>query len=200
MGVFIARRIRARSRLAGSVLVAATGVLALVIRAPAVSAEHVGPSPVDGVGGVAQTDQAPTIAVEPSTGLSRGQTVTVTGSGFAPGSSVGVAMCQDPVVDRSSCDLSTTQAGLSDDAGGFTLAYEVTDTVNGRSCVPMGCVIGMANPDPSDESANPVGLGRVAGLTHGTSVRTPAGPSIPPGWPDSSASCRTGAPRVRRQA
>lgn len=153
-------RTRASLRLVGSALTATASVLALVVGAPAVSAEDVAPSPVDGPAAMAGSEQvAPTIAVLPSTGLSRGQTVTMTGSGFTPGSSIGVAMCDDQVVDRSSCDLSTTQTGLSDDLGGFTLAYVVTDTVNGRSCVPTGCVIGMASVDAGFESPNPVGLG-----------------------------------------
>src|SRR5262245_28736081 len=131
-----------RSRLVGSALAVSAGVLVLAVGAPAVAADDGGPPPVDGVaGGAEPAPVAPTIVVEPSTGLSAGQTVTVTGSGFTADSSIGVALCDDPLVDSSSCDLSTASIARSDAAGGFTLAYTVVDTIRGHTCVPVGCLI-----------------------------------------------------------
>jgi len=159
----MAGRIRPSSRRVGSVLVAAAGVLALVIAAPAAAAGDAASPPAYQVAGAGQSDRpVPTIVVEPSTGLSPGQTITVTGSGFTPGSSIGVAMCPDAGVDRAACDFSTARTERSDGAGGFTLRYEVVNTVNGLGCVPARCLIGASNLDVPDEIANRVGLGFTA--------------------------------------
>ena len=139
------------SRLLGSVLAAAGSVLVMASWAPAVSADD-----------QASAQLGPTISVSPSSGLSNGQTVTITGSGFTANSSIGVSMCDDPLVDRSSCDHATAKIARSDGAGSFTLAYAVADSIHGHSCVPTGCLIGAANLDVHDETADQISLGFAA--------------------------------------
>jgi catabolite regulation protein CreA len=180
-----------RSRSRGPVLALTSGMLVLVLAAaaPAGSADDAALAPVDGAVGTAESAQAaPTISVYPSTDLTTGQPVTVTGSGFTPNSPIGVSMCDDPVIDGTSCDLSTANIGRSDGAGGFTMTYNVVDTINGHTCVPSGCLIGGSNLNVQNEFANQVSLGFAA-----APAPTTDGSSPPTAAPDSPAPAALGA-------
>ncbi|MCX4696913.1 enediyne antibiotic chromoprotein [Streptomyces sp. NBC_01408] len=65
---------------------------------------------------------AATVSVSPSTGLSDGQSVTVTGAGYAAGSEVGVAQCADGIV------CATAVVANADANGGFQQDYQVHKT------------------------------------------------------------------------
>ena len=68
----------------------------------------------------ARADAAVVVTVDPSTGLADGQPITVTGSGFAPGASVGAAECSAAVAQSHNtvdCDLSNAPITQADGSG-----------------------------------------------------------------------------------
>jgi len=101
---------------------------------------------------------SPAISLEPSTGLSAGDTVTVTGTGFSPSSAIGVSMCAAVVTSGGSCDFSGARVGTSDATGGFTLELPVAGSITTPAegtidCAPDRCGIGAANLDVDTEVA-----------------------------------------------
>jgi lysophospholipase L1-like esterase len=88
---------------------------------------------------LAGTAQAAQISVSPATGLTDGQVVTVTGTGFVPNESVSVGQC---VVGRS-CPAYDSN-WVADDSGRFSVSYVVS------RCPSTQCAItahGAAYPD-----------------------------------------------------
>src|ERR1051325_9668758 len=88
---------------------------------------------------LAGTAQAAQITVSPATGLTDGQVVTVTGTGFVPNESVSVGQC---VVGRS-CPAYDSN-WVADDSGRFGVSYVVS------RCPSTQCAItahGAAYPD-----------------------------------------------------
>jgi polyhydroxybutyrate depolymerase len=84
----------------------------------------------------------PTVTVTPSTGLEEGQTVTVTGSGFASDVSlVGLAQCDGP---QQSC---AGQTVVPASGGAFSTTFVVHRSVLGVDCgvAPGTCVLGASN-------------------------------------------------------
>ncbi len=83
----------------------------------------------------------PTVAVTPSSGLSEGQSVTVTGSGFSPDVSiVGLAQC----TTAESC---TGHTVVPASGGSFSATFVVTREVLGVDCAAASgvCVLGASN-------------------------------------------------------
>ncbi|HEX4822285.1 MAG TPA: neocarzinostatin apoprotein domain-containing protein [Acidimicrobiales bacterium] len=110
------------------------------------------------VAAATRADAAVVVTVDPSTGLADGQPVTITGTGFAPGASVGAAEC-GPAVGQSrstnDCDLSNAPIVQADSNGTAVLHLRaratITTTNSGAiDCVTttQPCVIGMG--DTSD--------------------------------------------------
>src|SRR5262245_490066 len=89
---------------------------------------------------------APALALDQSTDLVDGRQVTVTGTGFAPGSRVAVHQCRSAPVGPVDCDLGTVTTAEVDDAGGFSLRHQVFVLMNDWSgpvdCrIAPGCVL-----------------------------------------------------------
>jgi Neocarzinostatin family len=111
----------------------------------------------------------PAISLDPSTGLSAGDTVTVTGTGFSPASAIGVSMCAAAVTSGGSCDFSGARVATTDAAGSFTLEFPVVASITTPAeglidCAPDHCGIGAANLDVDSEVASvPLAFG--AGTT-----------------------------------
>ncbi|WP_411107546.1 enediyne antibiotic chromoprotein [Streptomyces sp. cmx-4-9] len=108
-----------RSRLSKLGVLGATAAAALAIAAGPASA-------------------AATVSVSPASGLSDGQSVTVTGSGYAAGSEVGVAQCADGIV------CNTAVVATADANGAFQLSlpvnknFQATDWATGTA-IPVNC-------------------------------------------------------------
>ncbi|MEU0885778.1 enediyne antibiotic chromoprotein [Lentzea sp. NPDC005914] len=87
---------------------------------------------------------APALSVTPSTGLSDGQSVTVTGSGFPAGDAVAAVQCnvpEDPA--KISCNFPDNAQTTTDSDGGFSAALTVRaqfDGVNPITGAPAGHV------------------------------------------------------------
>jgi hypothetical protein len=100
---------------------------------------------------------APALQVTPDTDLVDFQPVTVSGSGFSPGITVGMAQCLATATDETGCDLSNAPLATTDETGSFTTTFVVERliTVGGEDvdCAPDGCAIGAANLADFTEAA-----------------------------------------------
>ena len=126
-------------------------------------------APVFVVVSATRADAAVTVTVDPSTGLADGQPVTITGSGFTPGTSVGAAECSAAVAQShstSDCDLSNAPIVQADSSGTAVINLRAKATIttpNGGTidCVTAAdpCIIGMgdttdlSNPEKQGGSA-----------------------------------------------
>lgn len=87
---------------------------------------------------------APALSVTPSTGLSHGQSVAVTGTGFPAGDAVAALQCDVPAdLARISCDFADNAQTTTDSEGGFSAPLTVRarfDGVNPITGAPAGHV------------------------------------------------------------
>jgi hypothetical protein len=96
----------------------------------------------------------PTLSVAPSTALSDGQNVVVTGSNFAAGQQMTLAECPAAAVPFYQCDSDATAPATADASGAFTVDFDVarilsTDQVLPSSvdcAVTPGCVLAAFSP------------------------------------------------------
>ncbi len=89
------------------------------------------------------------IVVTPASGLSDGQSVAVTGSGFSPNASMAATQCLAGAVAQASCDLSGVSVFASDAAGAFhaslTVHASITTPTGTADCTVVGqCIVGAA--------------------------------------------------------
>lgn len=73
----------------------------------------------------------PTLGANPSAGLSGGQTITVSGQGYTPGSTVGVAECDLDFSQRVACDRAGTVTVTVGQDGSFSTPITVQKTFQG---------------------------------------------------------------------
>jgi hypothetical protein len=99
---------------------------------------------------------APALEVTPNTDLVDFQQVTVSGTGFTPGATIGMAQCLGTATDESGCDLSNSPITTADAAGSFetTFVVERLITVAGEDidCAVTDCAFGVANLADFSES------------------------------------------------
>ena len=113
------------------------------------------------VAAATRADAAVVVTVDPSTGLADGQPVTITGSGFNPGASVGAAQCTSlsgQSRSTSDCDLSNAPITQADSDGNVVLHLRARGTITTPNsgtvdCVtaPEPCVIGMGDTAHLDD-------------------------------------------------
>ncbi|MBB5119103.1 enediyne antibiotic chromoprotein [Streptomyces eurocidicus] len=109
------------------------------------------------------TAAAAAITATPASGLTDGQTITVSGAGYTPGSQLGIAECDLDFAKRVACDQATqTQVTVSQD-GSFTLSFTVKKNFVGYD-MATGKETGVV-----DASVNQVGIAAVltGDLGHG---------------------------------
>jgi hypothetical protein len=75
--------------------------------------------------GLAACTTGPAVSVTPSTGLVDGQTVTARGSGYSPGSSLGMIQCVAGADSIDDCDGATATSFSADAQGRFTRSFTV---------------------------------------------------------------------------
>ncbi|MFF4159174.1 enediyne antibiotic chromoprotein [Streptomyces sp. NPDC001678] len=73
----------------------------------------------------------PTLGANPSSGLSGGQTITVSGQGYTPGSKVGVAECDLDFSKRVACDRASVVTVTVGQDGRFSTPVTVQKTFKG---------------------------------------------------------------------
>lgn len=123
---------------------------------------------------------SPPVTVTPTTDLTDGQTVHVTGSGFAPSTLIGLAMCRaGTTFSLLDCEISNPTWFTDDAAGAFTHDYAVRShlrTGHGTvdcSAAPRTCVLAAVNTnDYSEFSLTPVSFRPESGPTPVVSVRS----------------------------
>lgn len=131
-----------RSRLTKSGLLGAAAVAALAFSAVPASA-------------------APALTVTPGSGLADGQSVTVTGTGFAAGTEVAVSQCREATTCTDALATATVDAN-----GGFTATYTVrrqfaaTDWSTGTGTpVTVDCAAQQCQLVAYQDATGPVGSG-----------------------------------------
>jgi hypothetical protein len=105
----------------------------------------------------------PTITVKPAKGLTKGQTVTVSGKGFTPGDSVFVVECLATTTGETGCDVSTATAAKISATGALpaTKFKVVTGKVGSGKCGTKAsnlkkCDIDVGNASGKDSATAPV--------------------------------------------
>jgi hypothetical protein len=90
----------------------------------------------------------PHVSVTPNTGLVDGQTVTVRGSGYAPGSSLGIVQCPTGADSIDDCDGRTAHSFSADAAGNYVQSLTVLRVIRRSSigeetdcAVPGSCIV-----------------------------------------------------------
>jgi hypothetical protein len=111
---------------------------------------------------------AQTVTVTPATGLTTGQTVTVTATGFSPNESLAVTECADKgtATGPGDCDLTNLQT-VTSDANGQVVKIQFTVTkgpfgANNTVCGPtQPCLISVtqATPSPTQEADEKISFG-----------------------------------------
>ncbi len=121
----------------------------------------------------------PTVMVTPSTGLTNGQTVMVSGSGFANGDSVYILQCQNPPTGQSSCNVGGVVPATIDGSGNLpSTSFTVTTGVFGTTTCGTGpsdlsnCVIEVANLAETDAGAAPITFATPSSTTTTSSPTT----------------------------
>jgi hypothetical protein len=128
------------------------GVLALVLAAASLC----------GVAKAGATS-TPALTITPNTGLKNGQSVTVTGSGFAPGDSVFVVECLATFTSDADCNKAgATPATVADDGTLPSTALTLTTgAVGSGACGTTtsnlnDCVVSVANAAGADAATGPI--------------------------------------------
>lgn len=101
------------------------------------------------------TAAAAAITATPSSGLVDGQTITVSGTGYTPGSQLGVAECDLDFAKRVACNQATQLQVTVGQDGTFTTAFTVKKSFVGHD-MATGRETG-----PVDASINQVGIAAV---------------------------------------
>jgi LPXTG-motif cell wall-anchored protein len=118
------------------------------------------------------TTPTPAFTVTPNAGLHDLQSVTVTGSGFAPGSSLDISQCKVNGNEIAGvCYGATRTVVTTDSSGGFSTPMFVRRVIN-----EIGATVDCASSPGLCAIAVP-GASAVVGLTFDSSI-PPAGPSI----------------------
>ncbi len=125
-----------------------------------------------------QPPPPPVLTMTPSTHLVDGQVVTVHGSGFTPGATVGLAPCASGVTSIADfCDLGRAFSAVADDAGAFTTIHAAAGVLGtargGVECTtaPGTCVLAAANAsDLTEFASTPFGVDPVELRMHSVSV------------------------------
>ena len=125
-----------------------------------------------------QPPPPPVLTMTASAHLVDGQVVTVHGSGFTPGATVGMAPCASGVTAiADTCDLGRAFSAVADDTGAFTtsqVAAGVLGTARGLvecTLAPGTCVLAAANAaDLTEFASTPFGVDAVELRLHSVSV------------------------------
>jgi hypothetical protein len=101
----------------------------------------------------------PSITVTPSTGLSDGQGVTVTGSVFGPNESLAILECTLGATDAAGCNINAYLLINSSATGTISSTFHVFAGPTGSGTCDMGttdtsCTLAVANPSNTNEKAS----------------------------------------------
>ena len=114
----------------------------------------------------------PMITVTPDTDLVDFQTVTVSGSGFAAETTLGIAMCTAVPSSIDDCDLSTSDFVESDATGAFTTEFTVERLIETPASGPVDCAVA--------PGACLVGVANLADFSQNATAPLAFDPNVPP--------------------
>ena len=131
-----------------------------------------------------QAPPPPVLTMTPSAHLIDGQAVSVHGSGFTPGATIGMAPCKSGVTAiADDCDLGRAFSAVADDAGAFSTTHSAAGVIwTARGAVecttaPGTCVLAAANAsDLSEFSTTPFSADPVELMLRSVSVVEGTGP------------------------
>ncbi|GAA4368204.1 neocarzinostatin apoprotein domain-containing protein [Nocardioides caricicola] len=131
---------------------------------------------------------APTLNVSQLTGLTDGQTVTVSGSGFEPNlPSIAIGQCIEGYSGPSDCNTAGGATFRNADANGNVASFTITvkEVFGGHDCTQITCMIAAAPlPNATDEAtiaANTVELAISFGAPEPAPSQTPTTEPAPTG-------------------
>lgn len=136
-----------------------------------------------GVMGAAPSFAAPALEVSDTTGLKTGQSITVSGEGFAPNlKGIAVGQCRVGFVGPSDCNLAGGATFRNADASGSigTITLKVSESFGQIDCTKEQCVIA-AQPLPTTSGPEEVAANTVTvPVSFGDAAPpTPAAPEAP---------------------
>jgi lysophospholipase L1-like esterase len=132
------------------------------------------------IGPVSASPAAPLLSVNLSSDLADGQTVSASGSGFAPGASIAIGECLAGATSVSSCSLNGASLVTADGAGDFTTPFTVSRVITiGSStvdCSIVACVLGVGQlPALTTFATTPISFSPALAPP----VPAPSGPGTP---------------------
>jgi hypothetical protein len=107
-----------------------------------------------------------TAKVRPRKDLRGGQTVTVSGTGYFPGASLGITQCEEGATDVDDCDISNVAYATADEGGAFSTTFVV------RGKIRVG---GEMTSCRAHFGACLVGVGDISDLQNGEKASAPIG-------------------------
>jgi hypothetical protein len=120
---------------------------------------------------------SPTVTATPSTGLSDGQQIEVTGSGLAPSTEYGIIECQTGATDISGCDISNPPFLTTDDTGAFSTSYEAVRVITVQSPIDCAqadaCILAVAPLSGTIAASTPISFADVT-IVPPTMMATPS--------------------------
>jgi hypothetical protein len=115
------------------------------------------------IGNAVAAAAAPKLMVKPATGLIKGKTVKVTGSGFTPHDQVFLVECLAVATGQGQCDINTATPASITAKGILPPTYftVVTGKIGNKSCGTKksnlkGCVINVGNANGGDTATTPI--------------------------------------------
>jgi hypothetical protein len=107
--------------------------------------------------GSANAAGAATLTGSPTTGLTNGQIVTVSGTGFAPSTTIYIVECSSPAPAQSNCDITHLAQATSSASGAITATAVTARTgpIGDGTCAAGGtnCSITASSSTPGDPKA-----------------------------------------------
>ena len=117
---------------------------------------------------------APSITISPSSGVTDGQELTITGTGFPANTSLVVVECSKPA-DQSACDTANIGSATSDASGAVTATFKAKSGTIGSGSCDSTCYIAVANPaDPTQAAQGSFTFGAAETTAAPTSTPTVA--------------------------
>ena len=139
--------------------------------------------------GVSPPPPGPVIYMLPNSELTDGQTVAVGGTGWSANAPLNIVECLSPLTGPDDCDPTTGDSVVTDNAGGFSTSYQVTQVINPTNgpvtdCSPsFACVLLVIDPafGLSQLATQPLSFGVQTATVSGTvldGADNPPGPTL----------------------
>ena len=124
---------------------------------------------------------APAITVAPASGVTDGQEVTITGTGYPASTALVVVECSAPA-DQAACDTANIGSATSDASGAVTAKFKVKSGAIGNGSCASTCYLAVANPaDPTVAAVGKFSFGAAETTATPTTTSAPAPTAVAAG-------------------